>query len=643
MTHKPVSVFAMLLALATMAEQHPSPQQLRPITLAGCPDKCGEISIPYPFGMKPGCFLDGFQVTCNYSFQPPRLFIEFEGMNKSYQGEGNGYYSEEDQWDLVDTTLRPVELVDISVARAEARAYGAVRSDCRVNFTHQSLQLELTVLTGPFILAAARNMLVGVGWSVQVDMIDSFLSSESPMSNCVLEMGYENRGLVANGSCSGFGCCQGDVSPALSPEARTQFGVGFKDMSNGKVIQINPCAYGMVVESSWYNFSDGDIYGSDTLTKKFPRGVPFVIDFAVRNGSCPTPGGPAPPGYACRSGNSFCANATNGPGYVCKCLDHYDGNPYIPDGCQDVDECALRDEYPDHQKEYPCSNKGICINRIGGYDCPCRAGMKGDGKNGTCTEQFPLPAKVVVVKKSINVNAALKEQFANEVIIQSRIIHKNIVKLIGCCLEVDIPMLVYEFISKGSLHDILHDQGMVQLNLNLRLRIAAEAAEGLAYMHSTATILHGDVKPANILLDDEFVPKISDFGISRLIAIDKAQHTKYVIGDRSYMDPVYLQTGILTKKSDVYSFGVVLLELISRKEASFSNNNSLVMNFIDAHKIKRRATELFDKDIIAPRNMELLDYLVGIAVDCLNLDVDQRPEMTQVEERLLLLKISHDK
>ncbi|KAF8701818.1 hypothetical protein HU200_033139 [Digitaria exilis] len=155
MTHKPVSVFAMLLALATMAEQHPSPQQLRPITLAGCPDKCGEISIPYPFGMKPGCFLDGFQVTCNYSFQPPRLFIEFEGMNKSYQGEGNGYYSEEDQWDLVDTTLRPVELVDISVARAEARAYGAVRSDCRMLMSAHS---EMSILiTKRSILAQTKE------------------------------------------------------------------------------------------------------------------------------------------------------------------------------------------------------------------------------------------------------------------------------------------------------------------------------------------------------------------------------------------------------------------------------------------------------------------------------------------------------
>ncbi|KAJ1273944.1 hypothetical protein BS78_05G024700 [Paspalum vaginatum] len=164
-------------------------------------------------------------------------------------------------------------------------------------------------------------------------------------------------------------------------------------------------------------------------------------------------------------------------------------------------------------------------------------------------------------------------------------------------------------------------------------------------MHSktTATILHGDVKPANILLDDEFVPKISDFGISRLIAIDKAQHTNYVIGDRSHMDPVYQQTGLLTKKNDVYSFGVVLLELISRKKATYADHNSLVMSFLDAHKLQSRTIELFDMEIIrTARDIELLDCLAGIAIECLKYDVDQRPEMIDVAERLLMLKTSYD-
>lgn len=273
--------------------------------------------------------------------------------------------------------------------------------------------------------------------------------------------------------------------------------------------------------------------------------------------------------------------------------------------------------------------------------------MVGKGAFGEVYKGVLDGQQVAVKRPAVSVDAAQKGQFANEVIIQSRIIHKNIVRLIGCCLEVDVPILVYEFVSKGSMDDILHGDRKEPLNLDQRLSIAAESAEGLAYMHSktTTSILHGDVKPANILLNDEFVPKISDFGISRLIAVDKAQHTNYVIGDRSYMDPVYLQTGLLTKKSDVYSFGVVILELVSRRKATYADNNSLVMSFLDAHKMESgsRTAELFDKEITTARDMELLESLAGIAVECLNYDVDQRPEMTEVAERLLILKRSYHK
>uniref|UniRef100_A0ACD5TXT2 Uncharacterized protein n=1 Tax=Avena sativa TaxID=4498 RepID=A0ACD5TXT2_AVESA len=245
--------------------------------------------------------------------------------------------------------------------------------------------------------------------------------------------------------------------------------------------------------------------------------------------------------------------------------------------------------------------------------------------------------ELVAVKKPIRGNVRENMQFANEVIIQSQVIHKNIVRLIGCCLEVDTPMLVYEFISKGSMDDILHKVDKKEpLNLDVRLGILAESAHGLAYMHSQAhtKILHGDVKPANILLGENFVPKISDFGISRLLAIDK-EHTANVIGDMTYMDPIYVQTGRLTEKSDVYSFGVVILEVISRKKATHSDNNSLVTSFLECQKEGKKATELFDKEIAGTRDLELLDTLSGIAVDCLNLDVDQRPSMTDVAARLL--------
>uniref|UniRef100_A0ACD5ZEY7 Uncharacterized protein n=1 Tax=Avena sativa TaxID=4498 RepID=A0ACD5ZEY7_AVESA len=254
-----------------------------------------------------------------------------------------------------------------------------------------------------------------------------------------------------------------------------------------------------------------------------------------------------------------------------------------------------------------------------------------------------LDKKLVVIKKPINGSVLQSEQFANEVIIQTRVIHKNIVRLIGCCLDVDAPMLVYEFISQGSLHDILHNKNNnVVLNLDTRLNIAAQSADGLAYMHSKAhtRILHGGVKPANILLDDNFVPKISDLGISRLIARDK-EHTGSVIRDMIYMDPVYLQQGVLTENSDVYSFGAVILELISRR-VIHSDDNSTVKQFLEAHKKQKKVTELLDEEIAITEDLVLLDRLAGMAVKCLSLDVDQRPTMMEIAEQLLLMSRSRN-
>ncbi|XBI43542.1 hypothetical protein VPH35_108302 [Triticum aestivum] len=236
-----------------------------------------------------------------------------------------------------------------------------------------------------------------------------------------------------------------------------------------------------------------------------------------------------------------------------------------------------------------------------------------------------------LISKTVGDNAAL----LNEIIIQSQVIHKNIVRLRGCCLESDTPMLVYDFLSTDSLDDILHINIMVPLKLGVRLSIAATSAGALAYAHSKASTkpLHGDLKPANILFNGNFVPKIFGFGILRMTGMGT-----HNIDDMSYMDPVYLETGLLTEKSDVYSFGVIILELLTRKKASHSDNNSLVRSFLENHKQGRKTTELFDKQIAVTGDLVLLDNLAEIAVECLNLEAERRPEMKDVAERLERLK-----
>uniref|UniRef100_K4ALQ2 Protein kinase domain-containing protein n=1 Tax=Setaria italica TaxID=4555 RepID=K4ALQ2_SETIT len=662
----------------------------RPITLPGCPDKCGNISIPYPFGTKDGCYFDDtFSVTCNLSTTPPAT------LNDLLTLRGIGYYFGDQANPIGTRTNRSwwtVDLINVDVTRGEARVSMPFSSDCSLNESYHELNLNDMSLnfSTTFLFSATQNVLVGVGQSVRARVFgDMARNNYSAACNSL----FDTPAVAQDGLCKGLGCCQAELAPGLVGIMPSMY---YQSNSMWKTF---PCTYSMVVDRSWYNFSLQDLYGYKVLDKRFPGGAPVVLDWAIRNGSCPAEGKPLP--MACRSGNSLCVNATNGYGYLCKCKDGFDGNPYIPDGCQDIDECALRQEKPELRDSYPCN--GICKNLIGGYDCNCKFGMKRDS-NGTCTPVFPIPAmllfeekrktkeffiknggpilekvnnikifkkdelkaiiepcnvigkggfgevykglldnQLVAIKKSINVDRSQEKQFANEIIIQSRVIHKNIVKLIGCCLEVDVPMLVYEFVPQGSLHDILHNQSNnVSLSLGTRLNIAAGAAEGLSYMHSktSTTILHGDIKPGNILLDDNFDPKISDFGISRLIAIDKS-HTKCVIGDMCYMDPIYLQSGLLTKKSDVYSFGVVLLELLSRQKAAFGEDRTLVKAFLDCYREDKQVLELFDKEILADKDIGVLHKLAMLIVECLELNVDRRPEMTDVAERLHSLKRSH--
>ncbi|RCV24287.1 hypothetical protein SETIT_5G072600v2 [Setaria italica] len=202
---------------------------------------------------------------------------------------------------------------------------------------------------------------------------------------------------------------------------------------------------------------------------------------------------------------------------------------------------------------------------------------------------------------------------------------ENIVNLIGCCLEVDVPILVYEYVSNGSLDEVLHDSNRVPLDLGIRLKITAQSASGLAYMHSqiTTPILHGDVKPANILLDEDFVPKIFDFGTSRMITIEE-DYTSTIIG-------------LYTSKSDVYSFGVVLLELITRKKVLDPDINDLLGNSYDPYAKKKGVIELVDPEISAEGTIEVFHSLAEIIVQCLNLDADLRTEMADVEEHLQFL------
>ncbi|MED6209182.1 hypothetical protein PIB30_052334 [Stylosanthes scabra] len=653
-------------------------------TLDGCQSECG-VQIPYPFGIGKSkttgenCFMEEqFELTCQ----------------KNSILKSGGFH-----------------VTSINITKGQLEMMAPVSRYC-IDGSNE----ETTLTSFPsFTVSVNENKFISVGCDAYGHLNSSYdgrIYSTGCISRC-----YGHTDDIVNGMCSGFGCCQMDIPPNM---VNVSFQASsFSDFKES--LSFNNCSYSFIVKNGNYSFNKEHL-------KKMPlhyNEVPVIYDWSVGNDE--TCNG------ACKN-NSECvkSNSNDESRYQCRCKTGFEGNPYHPHGCIDIDECESGNHtclIGDHE----------CYNTVGSYQCICPKGQFEDEK-GTCKEksnnELPKYAigggagfsaffavifflywiyhrrklmklkqkffkqnggyfllqqlstrgessqtvqiftedelkkatknyddkliigrggygtvfkgvltnnRIVAIKKSKIVDKSQIDQFINEVVVLSRINHRNVVKLLGCCLETEVPLLVYEFINNGTLFNFIHHHKGGNANSlvwGTRLRIASEAAGALSYLHSSAAsipIIHRDIKSANILLDSTYTAKVSDFGASRFVPQDEIALATMVQGTIGYLDPEYMQTSQLTEKSDVYSFGVVLAELLTGEQPlSFDRpeeKRSLAIYFLSCLK----ANHLFDAiqvGILNEKNEQQIKEVALLAAKCLSLKGEDRPSMKEVAMEL---------
>ncbi|ANM58041.1 lectin protein kinase family protein [Arabidopsis thaliana] len=263
----------------------------------------------------------------------------------------------------------------------------------------------------------------------------------------------------------------------------------------------------------------------------------------------------------------------------------------------------------------------------------------GEGGFGPVYKGKLLNGEEVAIKRLSLASGQGLVEFKNEAILIAKLQHTNLVQVLGCCIEKDEKMLIYEYMQNKSLDYFLFDPLRKNvLDWTLRFRIMEGIIQGLLYLHkySRLKVIHRDIKASNILLDEDMNPKISDFGLARIFGAEETRaNTKRVAGTFGYMSPEYFREGLFSAKSDVFSFGVLMLEIIcGRKNNSFHHDlegplNLIVhvWNLFKENKI-REVIDLSLRD-------SALDYpqvlrCVQVALLCVQENAEDRPSMLDV-------------
>ncbi|PSR85249.1 Receptor-like protein kinase [Actinidia chinensis var. chinensis] len=261
----------------------------------------------------------------------------------------------------------------------------------------------------------------------------------------------------------------------------------------------------------------------------------------------------------------------------------------------------------------------------------------GEGGYGVVYQGNLVNGTPVAVKKLLNNLGQAEKEFSVEVEAIGHVRHKNLVRLLGYCIEGTHRLLVYEFVNNGNLEQWLHG-AMRQhgyLTWEARMKILLGTAKALAYLHEAIEpkVVHRDIKSSNILIDDDFNAKISDFGLAKLLGAGRSHITTRVMGTFGYVAPEYANSGLLNEKSDVYSFGVVLLEAITGRDPVDYGRPTQEVNLVDWLKMmvgSMRSEEVVDPAIEIRPSTGALKRALLTALRCVDPDANKRPKMGQV-------------
>ncbi|GAU15359.1 hypothetical protein TSUD_04280 [Trifolium subterraneum] len=261
----------------------------------------------------------------------------------------------------------------------------------------------------------------------------------------------------------------------------------------------------------------------------------------------------------------------------------------------------------------------------------------GEGGFGVVYKGRLVNGEEIAVKR-LSINSGQGDsEFKNEVVLVAKLQHRNLVRLLGFCLEGRERVLIYEFVHNKSLDYFIFDQAKrAQLNWELRYKIILGIARGILYLHedSRLRIIHRDLKASNILLDEEMNPKIADFGMARLFVVDQTQEkTNRIVGTYGYMAPEYVMHGQFSVKSDVFSFGILVLEILSGTKNSGirdeEENSEYLSSFAWRNWKEGTPTNIIDPTLNNDSRNEIM-RCIHIGLLCVQENITSRPTMASV-------------